>query len=87
MLDALYYYLIFAVSGGLLSVGSLFVPIRGMIKTAGLNTHPFLTSTILTSIVWFGMAVLFIPMLIRPLLMEAHRQTFITHTYQSSIAD
>jgi|WetSurMetagenome_2_1015567.scaffolds.fasta_scaffold18012_3 hypothetical protein len=87
MLDVLYYYLIFAVSGGLLSVGSLFVPIRSMIRKAGLNTHPFLTSTALTTIVWFSMAVLCIPMLIRPLLMEVHRQTFITHTYQSSIAD
>jgi hypothetical protein len=87
MLEVLYYYLIFAVSGGVMSIISHFLPIKNMIREAGLEEHPFLTSPVITTIVWYGAAVLFIPLLIRPLLMEKHRQSFITHSYQSSIAE
>ena len=87
LVDIIVYYLIFAVSGGILSTIEHYIPIRNLIKADGIKDHPFVNSPIISVIIWWGAAVLFIPKLVLPLLIDRHKQTFITHTYQVTTAD
>ena len=87
LVDILVYYLIFAVSGGILSTIEHYIPIRNLIKEEGIEDHPFINAPIIGAIVWMGAAILFIPKLVLPLLVDSAKQKFITHTYQITTAD
>jgi hypothetical protein len=87
VLELIYWYLIFAASGATFSLFSHYLPIRKMIKLSEGVEHPFVESPIVTMFIWWIAAVIYIPFLVLPLLVEKHRQTFITQTYETSIAD
>ena len=76
MLDSLYYYMIFATSGALVSWWSIFRPALYLLCEEECD-HPVLRSKFLASVVWLGIAVIVIPVLVVPLLHTNSRVAFI----------
>lgn len=81
MLEWLYYYTIFALSGSLVSWWSIFRPSLYLLCKKD-NSHPILESKFLASIVWMGVAFICIPMLTVPLLNKKIRIAFIFNLTQ-----
>lgn len=76
MLEWLYYYTIFAMSGALVTWWSIFRPALYLLCKEECE-HPILQSKFLASIVWLGIATIVMPMLTLPLLNNKVRIAFI----------
>lgn len=81
MLDWLYYYTIFALSGSIVSWWSLFRPSLVLLCKEE-SKHPLLQNKVLSSLVWLGIAFICIPMLTIPLLNRKIRRLFIINLTQ-----
>ncbi len=76
MLEWLYYYTIFALSGAIVSWWSIFMPALYLLCKEDCH-HAMLRSKFLSSIVWIAIAFVAIPMIAIPLLSRKTRIAFI----------
>lgn len=76
MHEIVYWYLIFALSGGFVSILELFIPIVAKLSDLG-KEHIFVTNPIISGIVWYVISVLAVPFIVIPLLFTSAKDSFI----------
>ncbi len=73
----LIYYVAFAVSGALLAWIRIFQPSMHLLWHETEGDHPVLRSQAISGMIWFGISVIAVPILIKPLLCNESRAHFI----------
>ena len=82
--DIVYYYVILAISGGVLSVIVHFMPIVNQLEFLGHNDHQFVRRKLFTGVVWFVMATLTILFIAKALLLDKYKKAFIDQSLKSA---
>lgn len=82
-MDYLYYYLILATSGALLSVYNLFLPVRNKLLENE-STHSFVTDPIKSMVIWTILATVAIPFITKAILFDQERDKFIEQVYKGA---
>lgn len=81
------YYLILAISGGLMSVLVHYLPIVSRLEFLEKNEHQFVQSKLLSGIVWFIMATIAIPFIAKALLLDEAKENFINKSLKAASED
>ena len=77
-------YCCLALGGALISWYRVYLPVRSRLKLEGFHAHPYVSNTIISSIVWLLAAMLLIPFLARALIMDSKLEVFIQEVYKGA---